>query len=112
VLWWFVPVAQMWKPVVAVRQLLRARRRWAPEETLLFELLGTAFARLEYGAAAALRASDVAPGLWVSAVGAGVFALTTWAAIAIVRRVDARQTTPGGDGADGAGRAAASSRPG
>jgi len=131
VLWWFVPVAQMWKPAVAVRQLLRssapvgARGDAALVATWwtlflagavlrfvgFFVLLGTAFARLEYGAAAALRASDVAPGLWVSAVGAVVFAIAVWPAIAIVRRVDARQTTPGGDGVGATWSHAPPSRP-
>ena len=76
-----------------------------------FVLLGTAFARLEYGAAATLRASDVAPGLWVSAAGAVVFALAAWPAIAIVRRVDARQITRGGDLVGAAGSHAPPPRP-
>jgi hypothetical protein len=120
VLWWFVPVAQMWQPVVAVRQLLRmSAPADAGGDTALVAtwwtlfllgsvlrcvgfllLIGTAFARLEYGAAATLRASDVTPGLWVSAVGAVSFALAAWPAITIVRRVDRRQAAPGGDRAD------------
>ena len=119
VLWWFVPVAQMWQPAVAVRQLLRVSAPGdARGDTALVAtwwtlfllgsvlrsvgflvLIGTAFARLEYGAAATLRASDVAPGLWVSAVGAVSFALAAWPAITIVRRIDARQ----GDAPHGVG---------
>jgi hypothetical protein len=127
VLWWLVPFTHLWKPAVAVRQLLRASAPagargdaalvatwWAlflTGSVLRFvgflALVGTAFARLEYGAAATLRASDVAPGLWISAVGAVSFALAGWPAIAIVRRVDARQASLGGDGA----AASASSAP-
>jgi hypothetical protein len=117
VLWWFVPFAQLGKPAVAVRQLLRAS---APADargdsalvatwwTLFLTgsvlrfvgflvLVGSALAGLENGAASSLHASDVAPGLWVSAVGAVSFALAGWPAIAIVRRVDARQATLHGD---------------
>jgi heme/copper-type cytochrome/quinol oxidase subunit 2 len=124
VLWWFVPFAQLVKPAVAVRQLLRASAPpgsrggdsalvamwWTLFLTgalLRFVgflvLVGTAFTRLEYGTAVTLRASDVAPGFWMSAIGAVSFALAGWPAIAIVRRVDTRQATSGGAGVEGLG---------
>jgi hypothetical protein len=112
VLWWFIPFANMGKPAGAVSQLVRSTdpatrsRRgddllvvvwWAAFLTgqiltyvgfLVLIGEGLSVASASYAVA---RSSDIDEGLWVTAVGMLLQAVSAAPAIAIIGRVDRRQ---------------------
>jgi hypothetical protein len=112
VLWWFIPFANMGKPAGAVSRLVRstdpaARSRRADDllvvvwwaAFLVGQILafvgflvligeGLSVASAGYGVA---RPSDIDEGLWITAVGMLLQAVSAAPAIAIIGRVDRRQ---------------------